>query len=979
MLGGVLAAGLLHTQAGLVGQWDFDQGDLRATVGSDLVYLDWGGSTQAQTQFGTTTALGIPDIDGQPAHVMGFPANDPGMGYSMPTPASPNGGGALVNQWTLVLDILYPASSSGRWRAIIETDLGLVAPDADLFVNPGNGIGISGQYDGQVLPDTWHRIAFVIDQGPANVIRKYIDGVEVGVQSAGGTDGRWALTPAFSADLFTDNDGDTAPGFVNSIQLWDEALTAGQIRALGGPSADGLPQTIPPIPSFVTSVQPGRDAANVSPKPLIEAVIDPGSTTIDPASVKLFLDDQEVTPTVTADQGLLRVSHRPADLFAPESEHTVRVEYTDSLNGAETDTWSFTVGIYNLVVLPEPIVLETFDSVPEGELPPGWTVENQTDSLTGVEDLDDPNSDTYMNWTVISRDRLLNVFGERRLLFNPVVVNGEPLDSLVDGNLAYAESDHRGGSQVQYLISPDFDLTGHTDIHLAFYSSYEQNQDSMGAVEYSIDGGNTWLPALYMLDGPDIIQDDEGNIDAVATMETARDDQAQGEAYGAFIGAPNTPELAPFISARVNDDPYESKRVEVIRLEQADNQPRVRLRFLYAGTASWYWGIDNVGLYSISRKPPEIIEHPRSGFVSAGSTVTLEVVATGTEPLQYQWLKDDTPVAGTNTPTLVLSNITPADAGRYAVKVANELGEVQSGVAVIEVFAGPIDQDLVVHLPLDGSYADASGHGIDGTPMGAPAFAPGPIGQAVQLGAVGDYVSLGAPPELDFGTDTDFSISMWVKPVEWSSDPAFIGNKDWNSGSNQGYVLATDSDAHFQWNLGGPPGGRKDYDGPPGTLGDGAWHHIVVTFDRSGSASTYIDGQLVDSRSIAGSANDLSTPAGFATNIGQDGTGAYGASFTDLSVDDVGIWRRVLTVQEVQAIHAAGLQGKDLSTVQLAQPAPRITGIERQGDVVVITWAGDGRLQSAPTVNGPWSDVAKATSPYRAPLTGTAAFFRIAR
>ncbi|RME96324.1 MAG: hypothetical protein D6766_01020, partial [Verrucomicrobia bacterium] len=901
VVGGLLAAALLPARAGLVGQWDFEQGDLRATVGGDMTYLSTGGDTQAQTVFGTTTALGIPDINGQPAKVMGFPATDPGMGYSIPTPVSPNGGGALVNQWTLILDIMFPASSSGKWRSIIDTDLGLINPDGELFVNPGNGIGISGNYSGQVLPDTWHRIAFVIDQGPANVIRKYIDGVEVGVQAAGGTDGRWALTPAFSADLFADNDGDTAPGFVNSIQLWDEPLTAGQIRALGGPTAEGLPQTIPPIPSFVTSVQPARDAANASPKPLIEAVIDPGSTTIDPASVALFLDDQEVTPTVATDQGLIRVSYRPSDLFAPESQHTVRLEYTDSLNGAQSDSWSFTVGVYNLVVLPEPIVLETFDEVPEGELPPGWTVENQTDSLTGLEDLDDPNSDTYMNWTVISRDRLLNVFGERRLLFNPVVVNGEPLESLVSGNLAYAESDHRGGSQVQYLTSPDFDLTGHSDIHVAFYSSYEQNQDSMGALEYSIDGGNTWLPALYLLDGPDIITDAEGNIDAVATMQTARGDQAKGEAYGAFIGAPITQDLAPFISARVNDDPYESKRVEVVRLEQADNQSRVRLRFIYTGTASWYWGIDNVGLYSISRKPPEILQHPQSALVSAGSTVTLEVVATGTEPLAYQWLKDDAPLAGATEPTLVLAGVTAADAGRYAVKVSNELGEVQSAVAVIEVFEGPIDQDLVVHLPFDGSYADASGHGIDGAPMGAPAFQPGQIGQAVHLGAVGDYVSLGAPPELDFGTDTDFSISMWVKPVEWSSDPAFISNKDWNSGSNQGYVVATDGDAHFQWNLGGPPGGRKDYDGPPGTLGDDAWHHIVVTFDRNGAATTYIDGQIVDSRSIAASANNLDTPAGFATNIGQDGTGSYGAWFTDLSVDDVGIWRRVLTIQEVEA------------------------------------------------------------------------------
>src|SRR5688572_1813114 len=42
-----------------------------------------------------------------------------------------------------------------------------------------------------------------------------------------------------------------------------------------------------------------------------------------------------------------------------------------------------------------------------------------------------------------------------------------------------------------------------------------------------------------------------------------------------------------------------SKRVELYWLPSADNQANVRLRFVHAGTDSWYWGIDNVGLYSM--------------------------------------------------------------------------------------------------------------------------------------------------------------------------------------------------------------------------------------------------------------------------------------------------------------------------------------------------------------------------------------------
>ncbi len=973
-----LGIGTASLMAGVIGQWDFDNGDLSATQGPPLTYLTWGTPNTADaTVFGSTTTLGLPDIDGQPAKVMGFPAGEAdGVGYVMPVNAAPNGGGTMVNQWTIIYDILFPADSSGKWRSFIETDQMLVNPDGDLFVNPGNGIGISGQYDGEILPDTWYRVTFVIDQGDANQIRKYINGTLVGVQAADGMDGRWALTT--EAWLFHDNDGDTAPGYVNSIQLRDTALTDAQVVALGGPSANGIPLTIPKVPSFIVSTVPADGDQSASPKPTIEVVLDAGETAVDEGSIQLQLDGNPVATTVTKNDNQFTIQYPVPELFAPETEHTVVLNYADDLNGAQSHAWSFKVALYKEIKLPDPVVLETFDEVAEGELPAGWVATNRTDSITGAPDLTDPNSDTYMDWTVISHDTLANVFGQRRLNFHPVVLNGEPLNSLVVGNFAYAESDHRSGNQVQVLTSPDFDLSDYGDVYLAFYSTYEQNQDGMGAVEYSTDQGVTWYPALYMIDGPDVILDADGNVDAVATMTTPRDDQAYGLEYGAFIGAEITPDLAPFISARVNDDSFESKRVEVLRLEHADHQAKVRLRFVQAGTASWYFGVDNVGLYSISLRAPEITTQPVSGIYSAGSTLTLSVEAIGTEPLHYQWQRNGENLPGQTEAVLTIPNVQADDVGEYTVVVSNEAGSATSARALVRVFAGPIDQDLVVHLPLDGDYQDASGHDNHGSAMGTPAFVDGQVGaQAIELLHPEDYVTLGDPADLNFGIQTDFSISFWTKVVEWTSDPSFISNKDWNSGGNQGYVLAIGGDGHFQWNLSGPPGGRKDYDGPAGTFSDAAWHHVVVTFERKGNATTYIDGQQVDSRPLTDGENDVSTPNGLATNIGQDGTGAYG-SFTDVLMDDVGIWRRVLTPQEVAGIYEAGLQGKDLSTVVVTPPAqPEFTGITLEGDTLTITWDGGGTLQSAPAVTGPWTDVDGAASPYQTTATGAAAFYRL--
>ena len=47
---------------------------------------------------------------------------------------------------------------------------------------------------------------------------------------------------------------------------------------------------------------------------------------------------------------------------------------------------------------------------------------------------------------------------------------------------------------------------------------WEQNQDSIGSVEYSVDEGATWLPLVYHFDNGDVIHDGGGNIDGLATM-----------------------------------------------------------------------------------------------------------------------------------------------------------------------------------------------------------------------------------------------------------------------------------------------------------------------------------------------------------------------------------------------------------------------------------------------------------------------------
>lgn len=260
------------------------------------------------------------------------------------------------------------------------------------------------------------------------------------------------------------------------------------------------------------------------------------------------------------------------------------------------------LGISTRLYLSAPIASENFDSGTETLVSSvaGWSETNRTDHLTAGMDPNNPVSDTYLSWALLSYSRLSTVFGSLRTqVASGYELNGQPVTQLLSNNLLYAESDQRGGNQVQVLFSPTYNLSGRTGVTLVFKSAYEQNQDNIAGVEYSIDGGVSWRPVVYMLDRDDIVLDAQGNPDAVTTLNTNRADQPFGLGYGAWLGAPVSAALAPYLSGRINDDPAESKRVEVFRLPAADNKPNVRFRLFQAGTASWYWGIDDWGLYSL--------------------------------------------------------------------------------------------------------------------------------------------------------------------------------------------------------------------------------------------------------------------------------------------------------------------------------------------------------------------------------------------
>jgi len=228
-------------------EWTFDRGDLAAAVGNGtLQYAD--SATLGLTTFGISDGASVPHMNGQPASYMHVPAfTQLNNGYLVTLTASgPNGGGAYINQYTFVADILVPHDFN--WTPFFNTDP-QNGNDADFYIAPDASIGIGSIYSngGALVLNTWSRIAFVADLA-AGTLTYYVNGYQVATgTNTGELDGRWSLYSNADpgADVLLFNEGDTSGDYthelyVAGIAFVDRSLSSGEVNALGGPVADGI-------------------------------------------------------------------------------------------------------------------------------------------------------------------------------------------------------------------------------------------------------------------------------------------------------------------------------------------------------------------------------------------------------------------------------------------------------------------------------------------------------------------------------------------------------------------------------------------------------------------------------------------------------------------------------------------------------------------------------------------------------------------
>ena len=115
----------------------------------------------------------------------------------------------------------------------------------------------------------------------------------------------------------------------------------------------------------------------------------------------------------------------------------------------------------------------------------------------------------------------------------------------------------------------------------------------------------------------------------------------------------------------------------------------VASRDAFAYTVLDFHGGQSIALVVVTNHPsnvaPVILVEPSDQWVGYTNTAVFCVTAEGAGPLAYQWSREGAAILHATNASLILSNVTTADAGAYTVLVSNSYGAIPSRSATLMV------------------------------------------------------------------------------------------------------------------------------------------------------------------------------------------------------------------------------------------------------------------------------------------------------
>ena len=267
---------------------------------------------------------------------------------------------------------------------------------------------------------------------------------------------------------------------------------------------------------------------------------------------------------------------------------------------------------------------------------------------------------------------------------------------------------------------------------------------------------------------------------------------------------------------------------------------------------------------------------------------------------------------------------TPSEVGLFTFTVTLTDGAGYSGESELTLrVTVPVSPpaDLLSWWPANGDAKDAA-DGNDGVPANGATFAAGKAGQAFSLDGKDDFVQISDAANLDI-TD-GITIDAWIKPTK-SQIGAVVAKFGADNGTATGYGLIFCGD----W---GPSRAIETYVGKDGSFYGvtgsspiplNEFTHVAMTYDGN-ELNVFVDGELDGSSSTSGpiTPNDISLTIGATEDRGTM------IQFFKGAIDEVDVFERALSEEEIEDIFNAGSAGKLLDLPPSADAGPDQSGVE---------------------------------------------------
>jgi hypothetical protein len=293
---------------------------------------------------------------------------------------------------------------------------------------------------------------------------------------------------------------------------------------------------------------------------------------------------------------------------------------------------------------------------------------------------------------------------------------------------------------------------------------------------------------------------------------------------------------------------------------------------------------------------PKIVTQPvGSQIVGLGGNATFNVTATGTPTLYYQWRFGNSNLTAATSATLSLNNVQTTNAGAYVVVITNTFGAVTSTVANLFVATNCVSapSGLIAWWPGESNTTDVVG-GDDGTLQNGATYEPGMVGTAFSFADGNEAVLIPYSPTNNFSAMSGWTIEAWVNPTSFnnSSYPTIYAQGNWDVSlglySGTGALESWINNANRLIGATAVPLGQ--------------WSHVALVYNGT-NRIFYLNGVVAGTGSAP--AVTAETDNSSIGNIIPNDSSSFNGG-----IDEVSIYNRALSSNEIVGIYLAGSYGK---------------------------------------------------------------------